>query len=424
MNSSRPIVRWSVVVLAAIGCLICLILLNMSVGDAAAGQSPAAAFLCSPSQSVNCDYVLASPWARVGPLPVAAIGLMYFAVIGAWFVSVGIPSGGGRRWHALPMMLTSLGLAGSAYFTFIMATSLPVWCTWCLAAHGVNAAIFLCVVLVRSGRVADASAPPHPTTARALTTIFGCVGGAAIIFFAVFGYRAQLAARRMQLELMAATNNADYIAWKYTSGPNREIAFRPDAASLGPTDASHILVAFTDFECRHCGWFHTYADRLAQIFPSQLRIVFLHAPMCRECNPKVTKVFHYFACEAARAAEAARLASDPEKARAYQSLLFAHADELAARPYSALAGIAKIDVAKFEKLMPDERSERGIKADIELAGSLGIDATPSLWLDGRKLPTWCILSEDPNPKIDVARTDDLWRRLLNATSATRPAQGN
>ena len=420
MTSHRPFARWAVVLLAVLGGAVSATLLRMG-----SGPSGLSASLCSPSQSINCDYVLASPWAKVGPLPVAAAGLMYFAAMAAWYLVIGIPNAAGRRWHLVPLIAATLGLIGSAYYTLVMATRLPVWCTWCLAVHAVNALLFIFVLFAKPPRAPiDPAAPPNPSRARALTTLSGCGAGVVVIFLAVFAYQAQLAARRMQLELMEATNHAEYICWKYGNEPTREISFRESAPSVGPADAPHTVVAFTDFECRHCGWFHGYADHLAEVFPRELRIVFLHAPMCRECNPAVTTAFHFFACEAARAAEAARLAGPSDKAKAFRTLLYENSRGLASRPYAQFARAVGIDAPRFESALADEESMAAVRQDVDVAAALEVDATPSIWLDGRKLPTWHIMSDDPNPKISVRKTDELWRRLLDAATQMTPAESN
>lgn len=422
MKSNHSLGRWAVVALAAVGCYICVTLVNMSVGDSAKGASGLGASLCTPSEAVNCDYVLASKWAKIGPMPVAALGVMYFGVIGAWFVAVGIPNGAGRRWHGVPGAICAVGLTGSAFFVYVMLVSLPVWCTWCLAAHGVNLVVAIVVFMTRPRRSAtEGTTPGYPSMCRALGTIAGCGGATVMIFLAVFAYQLQIATRRMQLELMAATNNAAYVSWKLGTQTARAMQIRPGAPSMGPEGAAHTLVAFTDFECRHCGWFHDYAERLGQMFPKELRIVFLHAPMCRECNPAVTKTFHYFACEAARAAEAAQLSTTAEKARAYRTLLYRSADEFASRPYAALARTAGIEAGAFQKMLDSEASIAGVKADVALANELGVEGTPSIWLDGRKLSTWHIMSDEPNPKISVTKTDEMWRELLGESAAGRAA---
>ena len=68
--------RILLVVLALAGCFISAVLLGLSQ-PSSAPMRLLGAEVCSPTASVNCDYVLASRWARVGPVPAAMLGLMY-----------------------------------------------------------------------------------------------------------------------------------------------------------------------------------------------------------------------------------------------------------------------------------------------------------------------------------------------------------
>lgn len=403
-------------VFALAGVVICAVLLRMGAGGLDAPGDAFSASVCAPSRSVNCDYVLASPWARVGPLPTAAVGFGYFAALAAWYGFVGVPNPAGRRWQYVPVSVTLIGLAGSIYYVYIMAVMLPVWCTWCLAGHAVNAALFLGTMAV-ARRLSVTNRPEgqsaRPTAARALGVLGGSAAMVLMFSVAVVAYQAQAAARRFQLEYLSATNNAAYIQWRHGQAPLAELPIEEDDLVLGPADAPHTVVAFTDFECAKCGWFHRYAEHLLNRFSGRVRLVVKHYPVCQACNPHVKTPFHYFSCEAARAAQAALAAGTPELAYKYHGALYATQSRLAIRPYEGLAVRVGFDPAKFSGAMESDASANAVQGDIELAHSIGVDSTPAVFLDGRQLPTWHILTADVQPRIDVTATDELWRALLS-----------
>lgn len=410
----RQWTRCTAVVLASLGIVVCAILLRMTAGGS---QDGFAASVCSPGASVNCDYVLASRWAKLGPLPTAAVGLAYFAMVATWHAIIGIPSGTGRRWHTVPVILTLSGLLASCYYVYVMATRLPVWCTWCLGAHAINLLLFIVTIRAWPGAAAPQHVPPWPSHARAIATLTGSVAMLMILLLAVVAFQMQVGARRLQLSLMEATNNADYIAWRWAQEPLVSVPVEPDDHILGHPDAPHTLVVFSDFECEKCAWFDRYARHLSGQFPDSLRIVFKHCPISPRCNPSIKKQFHYFACDAALAALAARQVGTPAQAAEYYELLYKRAQSLVSRPYGGIATSIGIDPAALERAMAEESTARRLGRDVELATSLGVSGTPTLFLDGRKLFTWHILSEDVKPRIDVTRTDELWKRLLT------PAEG-
>lgn len=416
--SRRAAWRWLAFALAIAGCLICLVLLRMTIGGPGDAFSAA---VCSPGAKVNCDYVLSSPFAKIGPLPAAAVGLAYFTTLGAWILFVGVPSASASRWRWVPLSLALIGVVLSVWYVYVMAVRLPVWCTWCLAAHVVNGLLFVAVLRANSPAPgADGSVPPHPTPGRAIGVLAGCAALFALIAMGVLAFQAQLVARQLHAALLEATNNADYIVWRWQSEPAHEIPVREDDLRLGADDAPHTLVVFTDFECEKCGWFGPYAQRLLQAFPKSLRIVYKQFPVSPECNPGIKAAFHVFACDAALAALAAVRAGSPAQAAEFHDLLYKSARLLGSRPYSAIARKVGIDSGRFETALDDPATRERLARDVELGSRLGVTGTPAMFLDGRRLATWHIRTDEMRPRIDVARTDALWSALMK--SGTPPAR--
>ncbi len=406
--------RVLLLILCLLGAMTCGVLLQMSVPSESGGGISHT--FCKPSARINCDYVLASRWAKIGPLPSAAVGLVYFLSLGSWFTFVGLPNAAGRRWHRVPMLLCAVGMLASAYFVIVMS-SLPVWCTWCLGVHGVNA--ILCVVCLMAAQPAGAAAAEqlaYPSAARAWGVIGGTAGACLLMASLIFGFQMQVTARRFQVEHLKATNNADYILWRHSQNTRNEIALRPNEFAIGRSDAPHVVVAYTDFECSACAGFHRYAARLTNLFPDAVRIVFRHFPLDRTCNAHSSESMHVFACEAARAAEAARRVGSWENTYRYHQLVFENAARLAERPYNEFALAAKLDPAKWDAAFIGEDVSKHIAADVESAHSLGVEGTPAIFLDGRRLEAWHLLTTDASPKVDLEGTDRLWGRLLGAQS--------
>lgn len=391
--------------LTIFGVVICSILLRIGFG----GGPILGASLCKPSQSVNCDFVLASRWSRIGSLPVSALGLAYFAALAAWLGFVGLPNRAGRYWQFIPLGVAALGLCGSVYFVYVMAVHLPVWCPWCLAAHGVNAMLF--ISLLAGWPRAPSPEAPYPTIGRALGFVAGCGGFMILVIAIVFAVGAQMTAGKLQTEFLKIANNVDYVEWRWRQGERREIPIRADDLSTGPADAANTVVVFVDIQCASCAGFHRYTNQLLKRHPN-VRIAFKNFPMSRACNAYVNEAFHYFSCEAAQAMVAAQIAGSVQQALDFQSRLFENAAWLDDRPYASLAKAVGIDPAKFSTVLAGPVPAARVADDIELAHRLGVEATPAVFLNGRKLWNWHLLNDEVRPKVDLSATEQLWDRLL------------
>lgn len=99
----------------------------------------------------GCERVLASPYARLGPIPVAGLGLGMFLTVLVLTLSY-------LRWPQAFLLLLgifTLSLSGvlySAYLTYLSATAIGALCPWCLTSAATIAAILFLstLLLVRS----------------------------------------------------------------------------------------------------------------------------------------------------------------------------------------------------------------------------------------------------------------------------------
>lgn len=93
---------------------------------------------CSINEKWDCGIVNHSPYAMVGPVPVAAIGM-------AGYVLLAVLSLAGRR--RLVLGAAVLGLAFSLYLTHIEKHVLMVWCLYCVISLGIISTMTLLSLL-------------------------------------------------------------------------------------------------------------------------------------------------------------------------------------------------------------------------------------------------------------------------------------
>ena len=105
---------------------------------------------CDLGETFNCDVVNRSIYSHIGPVPVAAIGLVGYAAL---FVLSRMKS----RAAALLMLLGALaGLAFALRLTYVEAYLLGVWCILCISSQVTILAITILsgVALARVSRTA------------------------------------------------------------------------------------------------------------------------------------------------------------------------------------------------------------------------------------------------------------------------------
>jgi vitamin-K-epoxide reductase (warfarin-sensitive) len=100
--------------------------------------------LCTFTDTVSCDKVLASPYAAIGPIPVALVGVLGFVVLAAlaaWRLRLG--QHGPRCLPAVLALTAGCGLAFELAMTWVELFIIEAVCPYCLTALGLIAATFI-----------------------------------------------------------------------------------------------------------------------------------------------------------------------------------------------------------------------------------------------------------------------------------------
>ncbi len=101
----------------------------------------------------GCEYVQTSSYAVVLGLPVAFYGVVgYLALLAVSLLGLQ-PRWADRREPTLALLaISGLGVAFTAYLTYLEAAVIHAWCQWCLVSAGIISAIFVSsIVGMRKG---------------------------------------------------------------------------------------------------------------------------------------------------------------------------------------------------------------------------------------------------------------------------------
>jgi len=90
---------------------------------------------CDINAHWDCGVVNHSPYAMIGPVPVAALGIAGYALIGALAL---------LRRRMLTLAASAAGLAFALYLSHIEKDVLMVWCLYCVISQGLILVLTLC----------------------------------------------------------------------------------------------------------------------------------------------------------------------------------------------------------------------------------------------------------------------------------------
>ncbi len=119
---------------------------------------------CPETAAINCEKVTTSPQSAILGVPVALIGLVFFAVM----VIVNLPRTWTRATRTLRLVRLTLASGGVAFVLYLIYTellTLHAICLWCTFAHALALSIFGVIVFSESLARPDLRAS-LPRTAR------------------------------------------------------------------------------------------------------------------------------------------------------------------------------------------------------------------------------------------------------------------
>lgn len=95
----------------------------------------------------DCDRVQNSPWAVFLGVPVPYIGVLGYGALMAVALAGMQPRFARARWvPALLLAGATIGLAFSAYLTWLEAAVINAWCRYCIVSAALASLIFLCSI--------------------------------------------------------------------------------------------------------------------------------------------------------------------------------------------------------------------------------------------------------------------------------------
>lgn len=153
-----------------------------------------------------------------------------------------------------------------------------------------------------------------------------------------------------------------------------EIAKIYENATLvkGNPEARVTIVEFSDFQCPACGGAAPAVEQILETFSGQVKVIFRHFPLS----------FHPLA----RPASLASLCAEEQgKFWEYHDKIFGNQQKLSDASLKEWAKELGMDRAKFNVCFDEKRYESKVDEDYSLGQEVGVNATPTFFVNGKKV---------------------------------------
>lgn len=362
-------------ILALIGVAIALYSINHHIDLMKNGSTNAA---CNINETLSCDAVVKSEYSEVFGIPLGVWGLGYFLAM----VSLTGLSLFNRKYYKDNMLAYSasvlVGIAVSAILGGISYFKLGALCPTCLGVYGVTILQGIVLVAFRSEIPEDKNLN---SLGNGISTVLITVAIVVLISRNVLPTH-QPTQPGFEGENMTNTD--------LTLGSKvNEIKVHQSAYSglgedyrKGNDQAKVTIIEFADFQCPACQAMGRTLSAVAHEFKEDVLVVFKNYPLDQACNSSITRKMHEHACNIAILA---RCAGQYGKFWEYHDIAYSNQEGITTDKAKTLAKNVGLTDDQITTCLNDKSIVEKIKEDISIANQMGLNSTPTIYLNGRQM---------------------------------------
>jgi protein-disulfide isomerase/uncharacterized membrane protein len=359
--------------------------------------------ICGEGEASGCDRVAQSPYAKLAGVPLAAIGLAFYlslVCLALLATQAGDTSAAAGR---VALVLLALALVVDLVLLGVQALAIGAYCKLCLLTYALNGAALYVLWPARAAPLL--SAVP---SGRLLGMGWGLASLASVLFALAWNAGlAERAERRAGSVLGtpgAASGDTAEVSRlkailddprKYEQYLQEKSAREFETATVqnisldgvpfkGSQDARIKVVEYSDFLCPFC---RAIAGGFRDFLPQaqgRVSIHFKNYPLDKTCNPSLSQTVHPGACLLARGA---LCAGDQGRFWEYHDQVFSKPPQNPGRDtVLGIATAAGLDARRVGACMDAPATDSRLVAEIAEGQRLGVSSTPSIFINGKKLP--------------------------------------
>ena len=154
--------------------------------------------------------------------------------------------------------------------------------------------------------------------------------------------------------------------------PPLKIEVPKHTAVLGRPDSPVTVIEFADYQCPYCAAAFEVLHRLTKEFSGKVRIAYRHFPL--DFHPDAHTAALYAQCAKAQG-----------KFWQLSKRFFDNAEELGEAALREHAKAEGLDLGRLDQCVKDPSTEATVRQDMEDAEEAGVDGTPTLFINGRRV---------------------------------------
>jgi protein-disulfide isomerase/uncharacterized membrane protein len=377
---------WLVILLAAAGIGICLYLYSLHValllGEIKSGP------LCGADGGLGCQSVASGPYSSMMGLPLASWGALFYSALALLgFGGVIFWRDCGRVYLRWAFYLAVFGFAFDLYLAYTMVFRIQAVCWLCVTTYVINVVIIL--VLVKS-------VWKEPKPRAPLRAIFPGAKDAQGIDLYYRNAIKGLLIGGILLASVVGVAGSQFISKSLTGDDRVRLAkikenltrLKPITVGIknrpfkGSANAAVTVVEFSDFLCPFCAKAAKYLKLAESGNHDTARFVFRHYPLDKSCNRNLRSDVHPGAC---LLAEGSVCADEQNKFWEYHDIAFETKGKISRSVVMDIASNIGLDSSAFKSCLNSGQGLRVVSEDINAAAKAGVNSTPTLFVNGRKL---------------------------------------
>lgn len=349
-------------------------------------------YLCNGTFFGNCNPVNESTYSTLFGFPIAAYGLFFYLVIW-WTMLIADYAQGSYVPMGFTLLFPLIVLALLVDLVLVLfLIKLRQFCSLCFLTYAINLSLLVVFLfwlkwLVKRREISSSSVKAllwsqwqsaERKAASSLYLLF-----IAFLGFAVFSTSYILKIKTASTGISQA--QIESMLEEFYSQKVESIDFPASNLSMGSPKARVKIVAFTDFLCPPCQRLFDMDRKLRLEFKDDLSIAYYNYPLDGACNPYVNETSHPLSCVASKAVIAS---ADLNVFVSYLNKLLEATNESTddfSKQTALKISYGLSDVTDFAKRMDLAATSDLLRRDIDLAEKLKIRATPTIFIDGRRV---------------------------------------